>query len=135
MNNYDEDNIFAKIISDKIPAVRVYEDDDTIVIMDAFPEKPGHMLAIPKDKSRNIYDIADQQLEKLSIVVKKISEVQKLAFGSSGVKIIQNCEAAAGQVVFHSHIHIIPYFSENSDMPKYLDTKEKQAEAMKVKLM
>ena len=131
MSNYDENNIFSKILTKEIPAVRVYEDADNLVIMDAYPEKPGHMLAIPKRKSRNIFDIKDQDFQSLSIIVKKISEIQKTAFGSAGVKIIHNCEPEAGQVIFHTHVHIIPYFSENSSMPDNLETKEKQAEAMR----
>ena len=57
MINYDKDNIFSKILANEIPAIRVFEDSSNLVIMDAYPEKPGHMLAIPKAKSRNIYDI------------------------------------------------------------------------------
>ena len=135
MKNYNEDNIFSKILAHEIPAVRVYEDSDNLVIMDAYPAEPGHMLAIPKAKSRNIYDISNEELQKLFILVKKISEIQKKAFGSVGVKIIHNCESEAGQVVFHTHIHIIPYFSDKNEMPLDLNTTEKQAEAMRQLLM
>ena len=55
MINYDKDNIFSKILANEIPAIRVFEDSSNrLVIMDAYPEKQGHMLAIPKAKSRNI---------------------------------------------------------------------------------
>jgi histidine triad (HIT) family protein len=89
------------------------------------------MLAIPKAKSRNIYDITERDLEGLCILVKKIADMQKVAFGASGVKIIHNCESEAGQVVFHTHFHIIPYFAENNTMPDSLNSKEKQAEAVR----
>ncbi|MBU92378.1 MAG: HIT family protein, partial [Rhodobiaceae bacterium] len=51
MINYDKDNIFSKILANEIPAIRVFEDSSNLVIMDAYPEKQGHMLAIPKAKS------------------------------------------------------------------------------------
>ena len=108
MINYDKDNIFSKILANEIPAIRVFEDTSNLVIMDAYPEKEGHMLAIPKAKSRNIYDINEEDLERLCILVKKIAEMQKIAFGAAGAKIIHNCESEAGQVVFHTHFHIIP---------------------------
>ena len=117
MINYDKDNIFSKILENEIPAIRVFEDSSNLVIMDAYPEKPGHMLAIPKAKSRNIYDITERDLEGLCILVKKIADMQKIAFGAAGGKIIHNCESEAGQVVFHTHFHIIPYFAENNTMP------------------
>ena len=81
MINYDKDNIFSKILANEIPAIRVFEDSSNLVIMDAYPEKQGHMLAIPKAKSRNIYDINEEDLERLCILVKKIAEMQKIALG------------------------------------------------------
>ena len=88
MINYDKDNIFSKILANEMPAIRVFEDSSNLVIMDAYPEQPGHMLAIPKAKSRNIYDITERDLEGLCILVKKIADMQKIAFGAAGVKII-----------------------------------------------
>ena len=54
MINYDKDNIFSKILANEIPAIRVFEDSKNLEIMDAYPEQPGHMLAIPKAKSRGL---------------------------------------------------------------------------------
>ena len=110
MKNYSEDNIFSKILAHEIPAVRVYEDSDNLVIMDAYPAEPGHMLAIPKAKSRNIYDISNEELQKLFILVKKISEIQKKAFGSVGVKIIHNCESEATSCFSHAHSYYSIFF-------------------------
>ena len=75
--------------------------------------------------------INEEDLERLCILVKKIAEMQKIAFGAAGAKIIHNCESEAGQVVFHTHFHIIPYFTENKTMPDSLNSKEKQAEAVR----
>ena len=53
---YEEDNIFAKILRGEIPAVKLYEDDDTLAFMDVMPQAPGHLLVIPKSPSRNLLD-------------------------------------------------------------------------------
>jgi len=135
MEAYNKDNVFAKIINNEIPSTKILDEENYLVIMDAFPEKPGHVLIIPKNKSRNIFDIETTDLEGTIILAQKVAIAQKKAFGSSGVKMIQNSEASAGQVVFHTHIHLIPYFNETDAMPTSLNTLEKQAEALKRALM
>jgi len=135
MIEYDSNNIFLKIISNEIPSLKVYEDTNTIVIMDAYPEMPGHMLVIPKKKSRNIMDIGLEDLSKLILIVKKITESQIYAFGAAGCKIKHNCESSAGQVIFHTHFHVIPVFEKECEMSPELNTIEKQANAVIAYLM
>ncbi|MEM6497710.1 MAG: HIT domain-containing protein, partial [Pseudomonadota bacterium] len=60
--SYDNDNIFAKILRDEIPSVRVYEDDATVAFMDIMPRADGHVLVIPKDPVRNMLDATPAQL-------------------------------------------------------------------------
>ena len=103
MNAYNANNIFLQIINNKTDSIKVYLDEEVLVIMDAFPQKPGHMLAIPKKEPRNILDIDNISLNKLILVVKKIAKAQMKAFNASGVKIAHNCESTAGQIVFHTH--------------------------------
>ncbi len=135
MEAYIKDNIFAKIIKDEIPSIKILDEENYLVIMDAFPEKQGHVLIIPKNESRNIFDIETIDLERMMGLAQKIAIAQRKAFGSSGVKIVQNSGSSAGQVVFHTHLHLIPYFNDTDAMPLSLDTMEKQAEALKKALM
>jgi histidine triad (HIT) family protein len=130
MIEYDSNNIFSKIISNDITSFKVYEDTNTLVIMDVYPEMPGHMLVIPKNKSRNIIDIIEEDLGKLILIVKKISEAQIYVFGAAGCKIKHNCENSAGQVIFHTHFHVIPVFEKGGEMSPELNTIEKQANAL-----
>ena len=127
MSEYDVNNIFLKIINEEIPSIEVYKDSETLVIMDAFPQQPGHMLVIPLKQSRNILDIDNKSLNELILMVKKIANAQIKAFGASGIRVTHNCEEPAGQVVFHTHFHILPYFEEEKGMPSSLDTPGKQA--------
>ncbi|SMC36691.1 histidine triad (HIT) family protein [Fulvimarina manganoxydans] len=110
MTTYDDSNIFAKIIRGDIPAIKLYEDENTLAIMDIMPESKGHCLVIPKAPSRNLLDASDQALAAAMPVVRKLANAAKTAFAADGVRVIQYNEAPAGQTVFHLHIHIIPIY-------------------------
>ena len=103
-----EDTVFMKIIRREIPADIVYEDADTIAFLDAKPIVPGHTLVIPKKPVRNIFDADDETLAAVMRSVRKIAPAVQGAVGARGVHINSNHEAAAGQIVFHLHFHIIP---------------------------
>lgn len=108
MTDYDDDNIFAKILRDEIPCHKVYEDDDTLVFMDVMPQADGHALVIPKAPSRNLLDAAPMTLGNLIAVTQMIAQASMKAFNADGITINQFNEAPAGQSVFHLHFHVIP---------------------------
>ncbi len=110
MAEYDPENIFAKIIRGEIPAHKVYEDDKTLAFMDIMPRTEGHTLVIPKAASRNMLDIGEDDLCALMKTVRKVARAVKKAYGADGVLIQQFNEPAAGQVIFHTHVHILPRF-------------------------
>jgi len=112
--SYDPNNIFAKIMRDEIPSVRVYEDDDTLVIMDIMPRASGHMLVIPKAPARNMLDATPQQLAACIATVQKMGHAAIKAFDAQGVTVQQFNEAAGGQEVFHLHYHVIPRRTDES---------------------
>ncbi len=107
---YDEENVFAKIMRGELPAHRVYEDEHTIAIMDIMPRGGGHTLVIPKAPSRNILDIGAHDLANLFQAVQRVARAVVKAFDADGVTIQQFNEPAGGQVVFHTHVHVIPRF-------------------------
>lgn len=107
---YDENNVFAKILRGELPAHKVYEDANTIAIMDIMPRADGHCLVIPKAPSRNILDIAPEDLAAVMRTVQTVARAAKTAFGADGLTIQQFSEPAGGQVVFHTHVHILPRF-------------------------
>ncbi len=112
--SYDPENIFAKIMRDEIPSVRVYEDDDTMVIMDIMPRADGHMLVIPKEPARNMLDATPQQLAQCIAIVQKMGHAAMKAFDAQGITVQQFNEAAGGQEVFHLHYHVIPRKADES---------------------
>jgi len=106
--NYDNDNIFAKILRGEIPSEKLYEDDDTYVFMDIMPRADGHCLIIPKSPCRNMLDATPEQLTACLKTVQKMGHAVMQAFGAEGVTVQQFNEAAGGQEVFHLHYHVLP---------------------------
>lgn len=103
-----EETIFSKIISRELPADIIFEDDDTIAFLDINPVNPGSTLVIPKRWSRNILDIDSETLGKLMETVRILTPAVKAAMNAGGVNIIMNNEADGNQIIFHTHVHIIP---------------------------
>jgi len=105
---YDNDNIFAKILRGEMPSFKVYEDDNTYAFMDIMPRAPGHCLVIPKTPYRNLLDADLQSLAHVIATAQKIARVAMIAFDADGITTQQFNEDAGGQIVFHYHMHIIP---------------------------
>ncbi len=107
---YDTNNIFARILRGELPSHRVYEDDQTVAFMDVMPQATGHTLVLPKAPSRNLLDADPAVFAPLFATVQKVARAAKEAFDADGVLVSQFNEAAAGQSVYHLHVHIIPCF-------------------------
>ena len=105
---YDENNVFAKVLRGEIPCHKIYEDEDTLAFLDIMPRTDGHALVITKEKARDLFDVRPEALAKLMAVVQKLAPKIKDAVGAEGVLIQQFNGAAAGQTVFHLHVHILP---------------------------
>jgi histidine triad (HIT) family protein len=105
---YDDQNVFAKILRGELPGHKVYEDDKTLAFMDIMPRVDGHALVIPKAASRNLLDADPADLQHVIAVVQKVAKAAKSAFEADGIALWQFSEAPAGQVVFHTHFHILP---------------------------
>ena len=105
---YENDNIFAKILRGELPSERVYEDEQTLALMDIMPRADGHVIVIPKTPARNMLDATPEQLASCMASLQIVSQAAMKAFKSDGITILQANEAAGGQVVFHLHFHILP---------------------------
>lgn len=103
-----QDCLFCKIIAGEIPAERVYEDENFIAFLDIKPINLGHTLIVTKQHHRNLFDMPPTELEALGPVIQKIAHAVKDGTHADGVNVGWNNESAAGQLIFHSHIHIMP---------------------------
>lgn len=127
-----EDCIFCKIANGEIPSATVYEDNDFRVILDISPAAKGHSLILPKQHSDNLWELGEEERKKVLDIAAKVSKAQKKAFSCDGVNLLQNNGLAAGQSVFHFHMHLIPrYTDDNMDIPWACLTYE-EGEADKV---
>ena len=104
------DCIFCKIIEGEIPSTTVYEDESCKAILDVNPAAKGHVIVLPKEHAADVFAISDESLSKAMCVAKRVAAALKKAYNCDGVNILQNNGEAAGQTVFHLHIHVIPRF-------------------------
>ena len=105
-----DDCIFCKLANGVIPTNSIYEDDDFKVILDADPATKGHALIIPKEHFDNIYEVSDEVASKIMPLAKKLATHMTQKLGCDGFNILQNNGEAAGQTVFHFHMHLIPRY-------------------------
>ncbi len=107
----DNNCIFCKISKGDIPSVKLYEDNDFFIIPDINPASKGHCLIVIKEHYSNILEIPEDLLVKGHKLAKKLSAKLFDAFTCDGINILQNNFEAAGQSVFHYHIHVIPRYN------------------------
>ena len=131
-----EDCIFCKIIQGEIPATKVYEDEKVLAFMDINPLNDGHTLIVPKRHAETIFEIDPQDLIATIKVAQKLAIAIKKALDSDGMIVVQLNNKAAGQMVPHLHIHLIPRWENDGlqigkwemkpgDMEKIKDIAEK----------
>lgn len=109
----DQNCIFCKIIQGEIPSAKVYEDEEIYAFLDISQVTKGHTLIIPKKHVENIYETNEEIASSLFARVPKIANALKKAYQPAGINILNNNGKAAGQTVFHIHIHLIPRYDES----------------------
>ena len=102
--------IFCKIANGEIPSATLYEDEEFRVILDLGPASKGHALILPKKHAANLFELPDETAEKVMVLAKKIAGRLKEGLGADGINLVQNNGEAAGQTVFHFHMHLIPRY-------------------------
>ena len=108
---YDPDNVFAKVLRGELPAAKVFEDDEVVAFMDLFPQARGHVLVISKaSRARNLLDVEPEHLAGLMRGVQRVARSVRAALEPDGIVVTQFNGAAAGQTVFHLHVHVIPRY-------------------------
>ena len=106
--------IFCKIANGEIPSTTLYEDEDFRVILDLGPATRGHALLLPKNHFANLFELDDETAQKAILVAKKMAGKMKAALGADGFNLVQNNGEAAGQTVFHFHMHLIPRYENDN---------------------
>lgn len=102
------DCIFCKIVRGEAPAHVVFEDERTLAFMDIFPVAEGHLLVIPKAHCENLYEATEEDLRAVIARSRALAHAIRAALAPDGLGVFQLNGAAAGQTVFHYHMHLIP---------------------------
>jgi len=122
-----DDCIFCKLANGDIPTNTIYEDNEFRVIMDVAPATKGHALVLPKDHYADIYEIDPDVLGRAIQVGQKVVKHATKVLGCDGYNLLQNNGTAAGQTVFHFHLHLIPRYVD-MDNAKMLTMPAKEAD-------
>src|SRR3989338_4279840 len=139
----EADCISCKIVRGEIPSKKIYEDKDTLAFLDINPANPGHTLVVPKKHSEDLTKSDEEDIAKVMRVVKNITANLKEKMDAIGVNVLQSNGKPAGQIIAHTHFHVIPRYPNDvvvisyqrvqlsdeqlEDIRKKLSTEEKKA--------
>lgn len=127
----DENCIFCQIVEKKIPSQILFENDTNLAFLDIFPVSKGHTIVIPKNHYYNLEDMPDTELNALFGIVKKISGLIYRKLDIDGYNILQNNFRAAGQLVNHFHVHIIPRSKGDGKFQLLIPREQSKEEELK----
>ncbi len=108
-----DDCIFCKIIKGEIPSEKIFENESTFAFLDINPINKGHTLVVPKNHAENIMTIKKEDFVEMMETVRNLTPVIQRAVDADGINIGINNGSSAGQVIFHSHVHIMPRFEND----------------------
>lgn len=120
------DCIFCKIVNGEIPSAKVYEDQHVYAFLDISQVSKGHTLVIPKTHTVNLFDTPEEVAKNLFASVPKIAQAIKKTYNPIGLNLLNNNEAAAGQSVFHLHLHLLPKYEAGEGFSAHWPTHEDQ---------
>lgn len=130
--NMQENCIFCKIIAGDIPSATVYEDENFKAIMDIAPAAKGHVILIPKNHCADLFSLEGEASSKALAVAAKVAKAIKEELKADGLNLLQNNGEAAGQTVFHFHIHLIPRYQGDKLYVGWEHQKYAEGEAAKI---
>jgi histidine triad (HIT) family protein len=120
-----EDCLFCSILAGDVPAQMVDEDEHTVAFMDINPWTRGHALVIPRNHSRNLYEVPEDDMAQTLSAAKRLAIRMRDRLGCDGVNLLNSCEPAAWQTIFHFHVHVIPRYDDD---PLNLPTRPQEAD-------
>ena len=132
--------IFARIASGEIPSVAIYSDDRTFAFLDINPASRGHALVIPREEYPDVFAMPPDLLAAVAQTVQRVALAIRAGLHPDGINIVQNNGEAAGQTVFHFHVHLIPRWPGDGVLspweprPTDLQALEATAEAIREQL-
>ena len=102
------DCIFCKIVAGEIPSFRLWEDERTLAFMDINPAHDGHALVVPRNHSADLFDIDEADIAAVAHTARRVARAVQRTLAPAGLNLMQCNGEAAGQSVFHFHMHVLP---------------------------
>ena len=106
-----DDCLFCKIIAGQLPSKKVFEDDKTVAFLDIHPVNPGHTLIVPKAHADTFLQSAPEDMQAVMATAKRLAPAILKSVGADACNVTTNCGRASGQIIFHTHFHVIPRFA------------------------
>ena len=128
----DKNCIFCKIANGEIPSTTLYEDEEFRVILDLGPASKGHALIFPKNHCEDVWALDEKTAAKILPLAARVGSAMKKALGCAGFNLVQNNGEAAGQTVFHFHMHVIPRYEGGPDMVSWIPGSPSQEELSQI---
>ena len=128
----DKNCIFCKIANGEIPSTTLYEDEEFRVILDLGPASKGHALILPKNHFEDVCALDEKTAAKILPLAARVGSAMKKARGCAGFNLVQNNGEAAGQTVFHFHMHVIPRYEGGPDMVSWIPGSPSQEELSQI---
>lgn len=128
----DKNCIFCKIANGEIPSTTLYEDEKFRVILDLGPASKGHALILPKNHFEDVCALDEKTAAKILPLAARAGSAMKKALGCAGFNLVQNNGEAAGQTVFHFHMHVIPRYEGGPDMVSWIPGSPSQEELSQI---
>jgi histidine triad (HIT) family protein len=116
-----ESCVFCSIVSGTAPAEFVLQDESVVAFMDLHPATEGHVLVLPRRHARDLWEIAEEEAERVMTASLQVARMIRQAFAPDGINLVHASGAAAWQDVFHFHMHVIPRYNGDSLVPPWLD--------------
>lgn len=106
--HHETDCIFCRIVRGESPSFTLCEDEQAVAFMDIFPVAPGHALVITREHFENIFEASPESLRAVAAMSKRVAGAIRSQLAPEGLGVFQLNGSAAGQTVFHYHLHLIP---------------------------
>ena len=106
--------VFCAIVKGEAESHVIAETPDTLCFLDRMPATYGHVLVVPKQHCRDLFDISDESFRSVMTTAKQVANALRTSFSASGVNLVHASGRAAHQTVFHFHLHVVPRYDGDS---------------------
>ena len=108
-----DDCLFCGIVAGDVPGQIVDSDENTIAFMDINPATRGHALVVPRNHSKDLMEISDEDLANTMIAARRLAQRMRDVLEPAGFNVLNSCGSAAWQTIFHFHVHVIPRYEDD----------------------